>query len=85
MPKDSLGKAAAVVIWHSHQPKNRFPGAMQWVKENWQCIVDLYRLVHDSTQGKPDSTSGAPSGGVWGATTPGQIPGILDACKNLFN
>ncbi len=86
VPKDSLGKAAAVVIWHSHQPKNRFPGAMQWVKENWLCIVELYKyLKPDSTQRTGDSTSGTPPGGAWGPPTPGQMPGILDACKNFFN
>ena len=49
VPKDSLDKAAGVVIWQSHQAKNRFPGAADWILKNWQCFVTIYKTVTDTT------------------------------------
>ncbi len=79
VPKEALDKAAAVVIWHSHQPKNRFPGAAAWVVDNWGCIVEVYKMVQS------DDTEQSESPDVWSETTGEETKELLSKCKNLFD
>lgn len=66
VPTEALDKAAALVIWHSHEPKNRIPGAVEWVKDNWDCFVVLYKLL------KTEDGGAQPGGGQ-----PGSQPLVL--------
>jgi hypothetical protein len=79
VPKEALDKAAAVVIYHSHQPKNIFPGAIQWVVKNWDCIVELY------TRTQQDDTENSDAGGGWSESTPEENKELLSTCKNILD
>lgn len=85
VPKKVLDKAGAVVIWHSRQPKNRFPGAVDWVVKNWDCIVDVYKLVEHMTD---DETPGGGDIIYEGPVLPPQEPpeavDFLSHCRNIF-
>jgi hypothetical protein len=55
VPEDVLNSAAAVVIGHHHDPKNRIPGAVSWIVKNWECGWAIYQAL---TGGEEESGFG---------------------------
>ncbi len=80
VPTKALDKAAALVIWQSHQPKNRFPGAAEWVVDNWDCLVEIYKKYKETQEGGGEPNQSE----VWDPTTAEETKELVSKCKNLF-